>query len=75
MIKKYLKSLRLAHAYNAKYPHWLAFKSLFANLQTEKDIPYEPKDEELTCFKCSLKDKCEYAFDPYNTNGDCLAEK
>ena len=31
--------------------------------------------ENYTCFKCPLKETCEYAWDDYNTNGDCLAEK
>ena len=29
----------------------------------------------ITCDFCSLKNKCEYAYDPYNTDGDCLAVK
>lgn len=33
------------------------------------------KHEELTCHKCAEKNTCKYAYDPYNTNGDCLAEK
>lgn len=28
-----------------------------------------------TCTKCDVRDKCLFAFDPYNTNGDCLATK
>lgn len=31
--------------------------------------------ERFTCFRCTLKDKCSYAFDGYNIDGDCLAEK
>jgi hypothetical protein len=30
---------------------------------------------EFSCDHCSAAKTCEYAFDPYNTNGDCLAEK
>ncbi len=30
---------------------------------------------EFTCDQCSAVRTCEYAFDPYNTDGDCLAEK
>ena len=37
--------------------------------------PHEPKLEELTCFKCPLRETCEFVDDPYNTNGDCLASK
>lgn len=29
----------------------------------------------LTCARCSLCDTCEFRWDLYNTNGDCLAEK
>jgi hypothetical protein len=28
-----------------------------------------------TCTRCPMAPKCKYAFDPYNSNGDCLAEK
>lgn len=30
---------------------------------------------EFSCDTCAAKNTCEYAFDQYNTNGDCLAEK
>ena len=29
----------------------------------------------FTCDACPSNGRCEFAFDPYNTNGDCLAEK
>lgn len=29
----------------------------------------------LTCWNCVDQATCEYAFDLYNTNGDCLAIK
>jgi hypothetical protein len=29
----------------------------------------------LTCLRCIHACRCEYAFDLYNTNGDCLATK
>lgn len=31
--------------------------------------------EEFTCDECGAAPTCPYAFDPYNTDGDCLAEK
>lgn len=31
--------------------------------------------EEYTCFNCSESLSCQYAWDDYNTHGDCLAEK
>lgn len=30
---------------------------------------------EFTCDTCPARYKCTLAFDPYNTDGDCLAEK
>lgn len=32
-------------------------------------------DLEITCDECRLAAICEHAFDPYNTDGDCLASK
>jgi hypothetical protein len=29
----------------------------------------------FTCDECPAKSTCEFAFDPYNIAGDCLAEK
>lgn len=34
-----------------------------------------PNPEATTCYTCGDKDICKYAFDLYNTNGDCLAMK
>lgn len=31
--------------------------------------------EMLTCFSCKYAGTCQYAYDPYNTDGDCLASK
>lgn len=28
-----------------------------------------------TCYDCDRREDCDYAFDPYNTNGDCLGLK
>ena len=28
-----------------------------------------------TCETCPLEDSCEFSWDPYNSNGDCLAQK
>ena len=35
----------------------------------------KPDVDNLTCYKCGDVDRCPYAFDPYNTDGDCLAIK
>jgi hypothetical protein len=34
-----------------------------------------PAKEEMTCNTCDQVEKCEYAWDLYNTKGDCLAMK
>ena len=34
-----------------------------------------PDDEMSTCYECSEKDECRYAFDPWNHDGNCLASK
>jgi MoaA/NifB/PqqE/SkfB family radical SAM enzyme len=31
--------------------------------------------EQFTCDDCPRKHECQWAFDAYNTNGDCLADK
>ena len=42
--------------------------------------PEEPPIEEFTCYICQWLDTtnmwaCPFAYDLYNLNGDCLAEK
>jgi hypothetical protein len=32
-------------------------------------------EAEVTCLKCARNRVCEFAWDPYNTEGDCLDEK
>jgi hypothetical protein len=34
-----------------------------------------PEDVVYSCDSCGGRNDCAYAFDGYNTNGDCLAEK
>ena len=36
---------------------------------------YEVAREDTTCWRCEDKDSCPWAWDPYNTDGDCLADK
>jgi hypothetical protein len=37
---------------------------------------YESRNaDKYTCFDCAMAGQCEYAYDAYNTNGDCLAIK
>ena len=38
-----------------------------------KDYRYQKKI--MTCNKCEDVNTCKFAWDPYNTNGDCLASK
>ena len=33
------------------------------------------REDRFTCDACICNDECVYSFDPYNTDGDCLAEK
>ena len=35
----------------------------------------EISEEDYTCCLCPSADSCEFAFNPYNTSGDCLADK
>ena len=35
----------------------------------------ERTDIVFTCDDCAAATECEFVFDPYNTDGDCLAEK
>ena len=39
------------------------------------DEAYMVVKEDTTCFKCPDNGTCEYAWDPYNTHGDCLMDK
>lgn len=31
--------------------------------------------DKFTCDECGARQTCDFAFDVYNTDGDCLAEK
>ncbi len=46
--------------YNAAWREWLKF-----GLDINK----------CTCNECDKKDKCPYAWDVYNADGDCLGQK
>ena len=35
----------------------------------------DPEKGNNTCVKCSKNKTCPFAYDGYNTNGDCLASK
>ena len=40
-----------------------------------KDGLYVPSKDEMTCNTCLDNTNCEFAWDLYNTGGDCLAVK
>lgn len=59
--------------------HWAA---LLGEKRTEDELAVRRADvalqfdiEKFTCDDCPAKPTCEWAFDPYNTDDDCLAEK
>ena len=46
------------------------------NRTENKEIAFKwLKTHNCTCINCNKKDNCEYVFDEYNINGDCIAEK
>lgn len=44
-------------------------------LATDEVAPHYTADTPLTCDLCERNETCEFAFDWYNTNGDCLESK
>lgn len=42
-----------------------------------KHVPpqYQSPKDTMTCNGCKGVEKCPFAWDPYNTDGDCLAMK
>jgi hypothetical protein len=50
---------------------WGTLRRVAATLEKDHGISIN----ELSCLDCSEWKTCEFAFDGYNTNGDCLAEK
>lgn len=43
--------------------------------EIKPDEAFEVDPKQTTCFNCDEREKCPYAFDPYNTDGECLASK
>ncbi len=39
------------------------------------EITRDDRAREFTCDDCEARSVCEWAFDAYNTHGDCLMEK
>lgn len=44
-------------------------------MQWEKEAIERINKVVFTCDRCSDNLTCQFSLDPYNTNGDCLAEK
>lgn len=42
---------------------------------TSKAVYESRNTEKYTCSNCSVHEICPYAYDSYNTDGDCLADK
>lgn len=53
---------------------WKIFENLSQALKYEIERQ-EIHFEEFTCAHCGEVETCEFAFDLYNTSGDCLMEK
>lgn len=54
---------------NSMYVRWLENRAL-------KEMRTRHLTDQFTCSKCdSDTNNCEFAFDSYNTDGDCLAIK
>lgn len=50
---------------------WNIAKPTIKQIVLETGIPVE----KFTCYDCPLANNCRSAFDPYNTDGDCLEMK
>ena len=47
--------------------------AIVIKMQADGDDP--PAKDRFTCNGCIDVDKCEFAWDPYNTDGECLELK
>lgn len=50
-------------------------KMMANRIRTELRQVCGAKPQTITCQDCGLNGTCEFAWDHYNTDGDCLAEK
>ena len=66
ILKKDRVSMSIVAREDVKEPH---------NKEFYPDELDNIKKEDLTCHTCPLKEVCEFAYDLYNTDGDCLASK
>ncbi|MEN6550163.1 MAG: hypothetical protein ABFE07_29315 [Armatimonadia bacterium] len=59
---------------------WLKVAETYASRPLEEGPELEDPEhwiehQDYTCSRCGAEAECEYAYDLYNTSGDCLAEK
>ena len=52
-----------------------AINFYFKEDDSHKTIAHNFKIVDCTCVNCPINDTCIYAFDDYNTDGDCLLDK
>ena len=45
----------------------------YCDLEQKVKVEYNEKD--FTCSRCKIVSSCDYAWNLYNTNNDCLASK
>lgn len=53
---------------------WYGYKNIVGPI-CKDCLAALPEVSNLTCSTCTDKNTCQYAFDPYNTDGECLAIK
>lgn len=52
------------------------FQAEHKQMQIDQGVPIDQIEiPKCTCEDCLCNTKCEWAWDLYNTNGDCLGEK
>ena len=56
-------------------PHPLPVLEAKSRADEVRRVLESPADRIVTCEDCVENAECEYAFDFYNTDGDCLAIK
>jgi len=57
---------------------WNRFKHICEDKRSamiEYLVANHSRAKQLTCDYCTERIKCEFAYDLYNTDGDCIAEK
>lgn len=60
----------------------MSWVALLGPTRTDADLAIVRADvastfdiDKFTCDDCPARQTCEFAFDAYNTDGDCLADK